>query len=510
MLLPRHATTASEQRPSASAEPGDGPMTSNHEVDSVLASSLARPFILRLIGTLFLANACDSVEVLSVGYILNKYRDSDGHGLTSTEEEVLTAAVYAGMLIGGLSSGFMSDRSGRRVCLVAALLVNVIAALASAAAPNTAWLIVCRVLAGVGVGGTQPTIWTIAAEFLPVKRRGAYVSVISSAWIAGSVFTAASAWVMLGKDINGNEMMDVSWRAFILWCAVPAGLALIATYLVLPESPRFLVRTGKAQQAAEVLEAIQRQGSSTLPRRTRYSRTDADSLIKASDRDPFDEHEDARPSTSLVLDEDAAVEEASWDQLQALLEPPLCLPFQCLVTIWFCLSFGYYGLATWITVLFDDIGLSNVYAAAFFYASANLPGNILAFFMIEQIGRKRLLTLALLVACFAACLFSFATVGSHTQAWLVVLAACVFNACTNMAWTAVSCLSAECFPTVVRASAVGVLSAMGRIGSVSAQFVNGSLQGTVWLLLLVTAANMLLAVYASATLPHETSGVTLK
>ena len=38
-------------------------------------------------------------------------------------------------------------------------------------------------------------------------------------------------------------------------------------------------------------------------------------------------------------------------------------PFLCLVVVWVSLSFGYYGLATWITVLFKEIGLANVYSS---------------------------------------------------------------------------------------------------------------------------------------------------
>lgn len=64
--------------------------------------------------------------------------------------EFLTAAVFVGMLIGGLVAGNAADRLGRRSCLLAALGLNCTFALLSAAAPSVGWLIAARVCAGLG------------------------------------------------------------------------------------------------------------------------------------------------------------------------------------------------------------------------------------------------------------------------------------------------------------------------------------------------------------------------
>lgn len=67
----------------------------------------------------------------------------------------------------------------------------------------------------------------------------------------------------------------------------------------------------------------------------------------------------------------------------------------------------------------------------------------------------------------------------------------------------------ECFPTHVRTSAMGVLAAGGRLGAVSAQFVNGSLEKNIPLLLFVTSACTILGGLAAWMLPHDTVGRSL-
>ena len=67
----------------------------------------------------------------------------------------------------------------------------------------------------------------------------------------------------------------------------------------------------------------------------------------------------------------------------------------------------------------------------------------------------------------------------------------------------------ECFPTHVRTSAMGVLAAGGRLGAVTAQFVNGSLERNIPLLLFVTSACTIVGGLTAWLLPHDTAGTVL-
>ena len=173
--------------------------------------------------------------------------------------------------------------------------------------------------------------------------------------------------------------------------------------------------------------------------------------------------------------------------------------------IWFSLSFGSYGLSTWITVLFEDIGLGNVYASAFIFALANLPGNVASLLYIDIVGRKRFLAVGMILAALSAIGFA---VGTAVPA-LVVLCATLFNAFSVAGWNALDCMSVENFPTEVRTSAMGVLAASGRIGAIAAQVVNGSLEKNIPLLLFVTSGCMMLGGVAALYTPHDATGHSL-
>ena len=79
----------------------------------------------------------------------------------------------------------------------------------SAAAPTVELLIVTRILSGVGVVGSVPSVFTLAAEYLPAARRGFYITVVAWFWMIGSILTAGAAWFMLGY-------LELSWRWYSL------------------------------------------------------------------------------------------------------------------------------------------------------------------------------------------------------------------------------------------------------------------------------------------------------
>jgi len=103
-------------------------------------------------------------------------------------------------------------------------------------------------------------------------------------------------------------------------------------------------------------------------------------------------------------------------------------------------------------------------------AASNLPGNLLSALLMDRVGRKGILTGSLVAACASAIAFRFA----KTEV-TVVLAACTLNAVSTCSWNSLDCLSTESFPTGLRTSALGLLAATGRVGSIVGQFVFGSL-----------------------------------
>jgi MFS family permease len=124
--------------------------------------------------SLAVGNAADAVEIMCIGYIMNEI-----DGISTQEKEFLSAAVFIGMLVGGLLCGVLSDRIGRKPCLQYSLFINAVASLASAFAPSIPLLILCRVVGGIGIGGSVPSVFTLGAELFPSPIRGKLLSLIA-------------------------------------------------------------------------------------------------------------------------------------------------------------------------------------------------------------------------------------------------------------------------------------------------------------------------------------------
>lgn len=61
-----------------------------------------------------------------------------------------------------------------------------------------------------------------------------------------------------------------------------------------------------------------------------------------------------------------------------------------LIVVWFTLSYGSYGVATWNNQLFTDVGLSNPYLCSFIYSISTLPGNVGSIFLVERVRERAL------------------------------------------------------------------------------------------------------------------------
>ncbi|CAM9866041.1 unnamed protein product [Pylaiella littoralis] len=439
--------------------------------------------------------------------------------------ELLTAAVFVGMLVGGILVGSAADRLGRRRCLIISLAVNCTFAAVSSAAPSVGWLIAARVCAGLGVGGSIPVVFTLAAELVPTAIRGAMVSLVASFWMVGSVFAATAAWVLLGDGFDGSRIiLGGTWRQYAMVAALPAATALVLTVFFVPESPRFLAKAGRYNEMSAVLrrmtnapvylppellakqQPVKREGPNLTARwqSWRYSLGGGGY------------HNVSGSATNNVGDDDAsswergAQEEGFHGGVMRVLCPGndtrLKRSTIVLVIVWFSLSYSTYGVATWNNQLFADVGLSNPYLCSFIYSISTLPGNVGSIFLVGRVGRKRLLSTSMALAALAATLFAL---GSGSGAAVVVSAACLFNAFSTCGWNALGVVSTEAFPTAARVSGMAVVAAAGRLGSIAAQFVNGSLEDNVLVLLMVTSGLTLVGGVASLLLPRDTLGVPL-
>ncbi len=153
--------------------------------------------------------------------------------------------------------GFLSDRIGRRWTLLSGIITIIVASAIQAASINYAQFVIARLL--VGVGGmlvTQPSPMLISELCFPTHR-GKYTSLFWTCYYFGAIL---AAWSTYGTQKHmGNR--DWAWRApSILQAAYP--IVQLAFWVFLPESPRWLVATGKFAQARHILAKYHTGGDS--------------------------------------------------------------------------------------------------------------------------------------------------------------------------------------------------------------------------------------------------------
>lgn len=165
--------------------------------------------------------------------------------LDSWQQGWVVSSVLLGAILGAAIIGPMSDKYGRIKLILTSAVIFFVGALGSAFAPEIWSLIIFRIILGVAVGASSALIPTYLAELSPSEKRGTISSLFQLMVMSG----------ILLAYITNYAFSDLytGWRVMLGFAAIPAAVLLISA-LVLPESPRFLVKDGRADEARSILE----------------------------------------------------------------------------------------------------------------------------------------------------------------------------------------------------------------------------------------------------------------
>jgi len=201
--------------------------------------------IFMIFGLVWLA---DAMQVLSIGFSAPSIAKT--FGLTMPQALQTGTLFFVGMLIGAFVFGRLADRIGRRPVLMMAVVIDACFGVASAFAPDFTWLLALRFLTGIGVGATLPVDYTMMAEFLPSDRRGRWLVLLESFWALGTICLAVLAlWAV--------QWGDDAWRVIFFVTGLPALVGVVLRFYI-PESPMYLHRSGKLEEARAVLGRVAR------------------------------------------------------------------------------------------------------------------------------------------------------------------------------------------------------------------------------------------------------------
>jgi sugar porter (SP) family MFS transporter len=296
----------------------------------------------------------------------------------------MTAAVPLGALIAAIFAGPIIDRFGRRRVLMFAAALFTAGALIAGAITAIWMLVAARLVLGVAIGLAAVGAPLYISETAPIKSRGAMVSTYQLAITIGILIS-----YLTGLVITGNGM----WRHMFALGAVP-GLLFLVGLAFLPESPRWLVLKGHADQARASL------------RRLRDARWDVDAELQ-----------------EMVLN--AKAEAGRGVGYRALLEPNIRPAVIVAVGLFFLQQlsginaviyyapeiFNHAGFASAETRIFATVGIGMV----------NFATTILAMFLIDRLGRRPLLVVGFAGAATTMLIIALAVTNpTLVPSWLVI------------------------------------------------------------------------------------------
>lgn len=339
--------------------------------------------------------------------------------LTPVEAGAIGSYTVIGTVAGAFLFGLIADKIGpKKVTIISVFIFSMFTVLAGFAT-NPEFFTVCRVIAGLGLGGVMPNVVALTTEFAPKKIRNAMIATVFCGYSVGSMTVA-----LVGKSIIGT----MGWQP-LYWLA---GLMLLLLPVILktvPESLQILARQEKHEKIRAILKKA--VPNHTLDGSVVFEKITAEKQDKSSIKSLFSQK---RGFTTLML----------W-----------VTSFCCFVLI--------YAMNTWLTKLMMQAGY-QLDSSLLFLAVLNVGaiiGVIVGGALMEKYGFKKVLVPIYLSGSVALVFISV------TESMIL---AYIFVAIIGAASIGMHCLmfplAAQYYPPEMRSTGVGVMMAFGRIGGI--------------------------------------------
>lgn len=193
-----------------------------------MATSLG-PHRSLVLGLCFATIVFDGYDLIVYGSTVPALVEYEPWGLTPQRVGTIGSLALAGMLVGALSIGAVTDRIGRRRVLIGCLTFFSLAMAGCAVSPNAEFFAACRFFAGLGIGGVMPTAVALTVEWAPEGRQHRYNALMFSGYSVGSIAAALMAvWFL----------EEWGFRALFALGAIPLVTVVPLAWRFLPESQR--------------------------------------------------------------------------------------------------------------------------------------------------------------------------------------------------------------------------------------------------------------------------------
>jgi MFS family permease len=390
----------------------------------------------------------DGLEVTLAGSLAGALKESPSLHFSNADIGLAASAYLAGAVIGAIFFGWLTDRLGRKKLFFITLTVYLTATAATATSWNVASFTLFRFITGAGIGGEYAAINSTIQELIPARVRGWTDLVINGSFWVGAAMGALGSLVVLNPQVIDPEF---GWRLAFL---IGAMLALVIFFMRfwLPESPRWLMTHGRADEAQRVIAGIEQRFTDLPP---------AHDLPSVRLR--------ARKSTPL------------WEVAQTLFQRHRQRTFVGL-SLMVAQAFFYNAIFfTYALILTDFYHVPSDHIGWYLlpFAAGNFLGPVLIGRFFDTQGRRPMIAFTYIMSGLLLAgtgwLFARDLIGAQTQtlAWMMIFF--FASAAASSAYLTVS----ETFPLEIRALAIAFFYAVGTgIGGIIGPWLFGVLIDT--------------------------------
>jgi VNT family MFS transporter (synaptic vesicle glycoprotein 2) len=396
--------------------------------------------------------------------------------LSLEDKGSVNAITYTGMIISCFIWGSLIDVFGRRKILIITHLLDSVFILMVTFAPNISVLIAAKFFGGFIINGTSVALTPYLSEFHGTHYRSRVPLTIGLLFSAGNIVLPLLAWAILPLNIELSLFGGLefhAWNLFLLICTLPAILTGIL-FILMPESPKYLMAKGNNAKALEVFKKIYKLNSG-----------------QSRDNYPIKKLTDDRQ----IYQKKHTIKEA-WNQISPLFSMKYATKLILVCSLQLFLMMCVNSLRLWLPEIFqvindyeyDNNGTSSickmldnmqptiinegeicsvnfnnssVYINSAIVGTTAVVGYIAAALFVNKLGKKKLLsTLGIISGTCVACVY-FAPNSTIALVLICIhlMASCV---CIDIIFT----ITVDLFPTYLRASALSLAFMSGRIGSV--------------------------------------------
>lgn len=398
----------------------------------------------------------DTLDSVVTGFVLAAIRPEWGFDVRWVG--ILSAIGTAGYWLGALLSGFIADRLGRKRVILYTLVAYSVFSMCRGFTNELLLFGIVNFLTWVFVGAESSVVPVYLSEMWPDRLRAKLSGWMMMFFALGLAAAPLWAWLIIPH---------LGWRwAFIL--TGPFALIVGLMRRKLPESPRWLERTGNLRAADAAMDEVQQRSNATAFAASSPPPLQADSV------------DTAKPAAARY-------------SVRDLLSPTFRRRTLMLWTAWFAQYGVLYAFLTFVPTLLTldgvDVTKSLGYSVAIY--AAYVPGYVLGGYLADRLDRKWLIVVAFVLTA------TFGTVfGLSREPAMVILFGALTAVSAGFGATGVYTYTPELYPTEIRATGMGVASSWGRIGSIALLLIFGIFAVVQGKLVLFLVADVILLVAA--------------